>query len=96
MAAADAAVKAVLQKLQLALGIYPPESKKFKALHGAIKNLSNVFGGEESDSLIPMSVLQGASQAQGGQPPQGPAVPPGIAQGAMNPSQMPPLPQGGM
>jgi hypothetical protein len=94
-AAADATVKAVLSKLHLALGIYPPGSKKYKGLLSAIKNLADNFGEEESDSLIPMSVLQGARKGPGMQP-QAPNVPAGIAQGAMSPSAMPPLPQGAM
>jgi hypothetical protein len=83
-----------LATLHLALGVYPVGSKKYKGLLSAVKSISDNFGEEESDSLIPMSVLQGARK--GGQAPQAPNVPAGIANGAMNPGVMPPLPQGNM
>jgi hypothetical protein len=93
MAAADAAVKSTLQRLHIALGVYPPGSKKYKGLLTAIKAIATNFGDEENESLIPAAVMQAARKPGGGQP-QLPSIPPGIASGAANPGTMPQLPQG--
>jgi hypothetical protein len=91
MAAADAAVKSTLQGLQLALGVYPPGSKKYDALLKSIQEISKAFGdtGEQADRIKLMAQMQASRQA--GQP-QLPNIPPGIAAGAANPPPMPQLP----
>jgi hypothetical protein len=97
MAAADAAVKSTLKGLQLALGVYDPGDKKYKALLKSIQEISKAFGdtGEQVDRIKMMAQMQASRQAGAGGP-QAPTIPPAIANGAANPQPMPQLPQGPM
>ena len=79
--AAAAQLKMSVPLFIKALTAFPVGSKEFKAVQDVIKKLSDTFGGEEKQSLVPAAVQQLAQAAHSGAG----GAPPAIAPGASSP-----------
>jgi hypothetical protein len=77
-AAADAVIKGLIPGLLKAMSSYPPESKKFMAVHKALGALIPNFGRENDQSMVPAALQQMMMAARAGGPMKG-AAPPGLA-----------------
>jgi len=91
-ATADAMIKAVMPAMHRSLSAYPIGSPKYKSLLKAIQALSEGFGEDRDNGLVPSAIMNLANQAKSprGKPPMPPpgamggggqGIPPGAPPG---------------
>ena len=77
--AAGAQIKASIPLFIKALPAFPIGSKEFKAVQKVIKELSDTFGEETNQNLVPTAIQQLLLASRQGQQGQKPPIPPGMA-----------------